>query len=234
MSYRIAVCDDSRAIRDQITDILKRVGRELGESFEIVSYDSAEQLLFEYEENIHILILDIKMAQMSGMEAARRLRSRGAAVQIIFLTAMPEYAVEGYDVHAYSFLIKPVDETVLKSKIQALIQVLSQDRPVCIELKNKDGIDIVDIRSIGYIESYSHSIVVHFQREVRTYSKRMSDLEELLSAHDFFRVHKSYLINLREISRIGAEDVVMSDGKSIPVSRNRRKEFLIRFTEFIN
>lgn len=130
MHYQIVVCDDNKAIRDKIVKVLRTLEQEINEDFEIVQFASAEELLFEYSESTDILILDIQMLQMTGMQAAKELRKRDRNVQIIFLTALSEYAVEGYDVHAYSFLVKPVSESVLKEKVRSIIELQAADKPV--------------------------------------------------------------------------------------------------------
>ena len=233
MSYQIAICDDHPYIHKQLVPLLQKIAGELGESFELLSFTSAEQLLFEFTKSIDILILDIQMGRMSGMDAAHQLRKNGHNVPIIFLTAMPEYALEGYDVHAYSFLVKPVEEEVLRKRIHELLCVLSQTRPVFIKLKNRDGVEIVNVDSIVYIESFSHNLVVHFQEHSITCSMRMSDLEQQLAERGFFRVHKSYLVNMNHILRFGDEHLTMRNAATVPISRTRRKDFLIRFTEFL-
>lgn len=233
MRYNIVVCDDNKAIRDKIVKALRSLEQELNENFEIEQFASAEELLFEYSESTDILILDIQMLQMTGMQAARELRKRDRNVQIIFLTALSEYAVEGYNVHAYSFLVKPVSESVLKDKVRSVIDLMSVDKPVYIEFKSKDGIDVVNIGTVLYIESFSHDVVVHTAEGAKKYPKRMRDIEDRLYEHDFFRIHKSYVINLKKVTRISGENVILEDGSVLPVSRNRRKEFLIRFTEFM-
>ena len=130
MHYQIVVCDDNKAIRDKIVKVLRTLEQEINEDFEIVQFASAEELLFEYSESTDILILDIQMLQMTGMQAAKELRKRDRNVQIIFLTALSEYAVEGYDVHAYSYLVKPVNESVLKEKVRSIIELQAADKPV--------------------------------------------------------------------------------------------------------
>ena len=233
MHYQIVVCDDNKAIRDKIVKVLRTLEQEINEDFEIAQFASAEELLFEYSESTDILILDIQMLQMTGMQAAKELRKRDRNVQIIFLTALSEYAVEGYDVHAYSYLVKPVNESVLKEKVRSIIELQAADKPVYIEFKNKDGIDVVNIYTILFIESFSHDVVVHTAVGAKKYPKRMRDIEDRLYEHDFFRIHKSYVINLKKVTRISGENVILEGGAVLPISRNRRKEFLIRFTQFM-
>ena len=110
---------------------------------------------------------------------------------------------------------------------------MSVDKPVYIEFKSKDGIDVVNIGTVLYIESFSHDVVVHTAEGAKKYPKRMRDIEDRLYEHDFFRIHKSYVINLKKVTRISGENVILEDGSVLPISRNRRKEFLIRFTEFM-
>ena len=111
-------------------------------------------------------------------------------------SALSEYAVEGYDVHAYSFLVKPVSESVLKDKVRSVIDLMSVDKPVYIEFKSKDGIDVVNIGTVLYIESFSHDVVVHTAEGAKKYPKRMRDIEDRLYEHDFFRIHKPLFFTL--------------------------------------
>jgi DNA-binding LytR/AlgR family response regulator len=130
-------------------------------------------------------------------------------------------------------LVKPVSESVLKEKVRSIIELQAADKPVYIEFKNKDGIDVVNIYTILFIESFSHDVVVHTAEGAKKYPKRMRDIEDRLYEHDFFRIHKSYVINLKKVTRISGENVILEGGAILPISRNRRKEFLIRFTQFM-
>lgn len=114
MRRNIAICDDEKTIRDQLSLHLNQIQEESGDDYHLFYYSSAEELLANMPADLDVILLDIAMGDMTGMECAKNLRAKGYDVNIIFITSMTEYALEGYDVHAFAFLPKPIVYTELK------------------------------------------------------------------------------------------------------------------------
>lgn len=132
MRYGIAICDDSEADREYLSDLVSRWAREAGHTAEIAAFDSAEQFLFCYEEksDYDILLLDIEMGEMDGVTMVKILRRENDTVQIVFITGYSEYIAEGYEVAALHYLMKPVREDRLFSVLDRAAEKLKKNEKV--------------------------------------------------------------------------------------------------------
>ena len=231
MPRNIVICEDEPEYTIQVMECLKRCGRELGEELRIQNFSSGEALLDRWPPETQVLILDIRMGDISGMDAARELRRRGVGIPIIFLTSLAQYALEGYDVRAFSFLLKPVEYASLRDRLRSAFRLLDEERGEVLRLKNAGGISIIPVNSIDYAESQRHTAILVHGGTRESFQLPMKELEQALEGKGFFRCHKGYLVNLRRIRRIEAEMLLMENGDRVPLSRHRRTEFLDAFEQ---
>lgn len=233
MIRRIAVCDDEWSAQQHLSLYLQRLQQETGDAYEIFYYSCAEALLESMPRDVHVILLDIQMNQISGMDAARKLRSEGLDTHILFITSNPSYALEGYDVHAYAFLRKPLVYEILKRHLLEAFAQLDQRRGGSISMPTPSGLDVIPCADILYIEVLRHQttfVTVHGSKD---YVYPLNAIEEKIRRFGFFRCHKSYLVNLRRIVRITNDSVILDGDKSIPLSKYRRKELMEQLTAFI-
>lgn len=234
MPIKIAVCDDELQTIDQINTYLHQIEEEEGLRFQIFNFSTGEDLLQHMPRDIDILLLDITMAEISGIEAAHALRGEGADFYLFFITSNPQYALEGYSVHAYAFLCKPLQYAHLKTYILDVSNRLDRQKPDAIELKNGTTSTIINCSDLLYAEVYGHvCTAVLCNGERITFKTPLDKLEAQLKNRNFFRCHKSYLVNLNQVRSIRSSDIVMSDGTVIALSRIRKQEFLIAIQEVL-
>ncbi|MCI9277699.1 MAG: response regulator transcription factor [Lachnospiraceae bacterium] len=216
--YRFAVCDDSSADRAYVTALIEAWGCSRDILLQIEDYPSAEAFLFAYEgnETVDVLFLDIEMGDMSGVELAKRLRQMGAGLQIVFLTGYMEYIAEGYDVEALHYLIKPVAQEKLGAVLDRAVERLKTRENVLL-LSLPDGVVRLPLYEIRYLEVMKNYVTLH---AVEEYSVKRS-LSELTKELDesFYRIHRSYIVNLRFVKRITRTEVTLKDGAALPLSR---------------
>ena len=216
--YRFAVCDDSSADRAYVTALIEAWGCSRDILLQIEDYPSAEAFLFAYEgnETVDVLFLDIEMGDMSGVELAKRLRQMGAGLQIVFLTGYMEYIAEGYDVEALHYLIKPVAQEKLGAVLDRAVERLKTRENVLL-LSLPDGVVRLPLSEIRYLEVMKNYVTLH---AVEEYSVKRS-LSELTKELDesFYRIHRSYIVNLRFVKRITRTEVTLKDGAALPLSR---------------
>ena len=233
MNLNIIICEDEPEHLIQVVGFLKRFGQESGHTIQIVTFSSGEELLADYPDTADILILDIRMGDVSGMDAAKEIRRRGKNVPIIFLTSLAQYALEGYDVQAVSFLLKPVPYETLREKLTLVAQRLARERGHILKLKNNTGICLIPVKDIDYVEAQKHQVIVCHEGKKDAFLLPISQMEDELVSDGFFRCHKGYLINMKRIRRIEADAILMDGGLSVPLSRHRRAEFLKAFDAFM-
>lgn len=228
----IVICDDDPLFCSQLSDYLSKPENTCGEAVTIQRFSSGEELLSHPGLHADIIILDIQMAQLNGIETARQLRQRKEPFLLIFITSLNGYELNGYDVHAFGFLKKPLQPGKLHILMQDALERLAEEHGKIIELKRGMETDYINIRDILYIEVYNHNICVVLPNSRVEYYAKLRDMEAQLTSHGFFRCHKSYLVSCSHIRTLRQTELVMENGEPIPISRNRRTAFLNFFTKY--
>jgi DNA-binding LytR/AlgR family response regulator len=229
----ILICDDDPIFRTDLKSKLEKIAIDTEENFRISEICSGEQLLNTDLSNTDILFLDIMMQSINGMNAARILRSKGIGICIIFITSMIEYALEGYEVEPFGYLLKPVDEEKLKATAIRACQRIKKQKGQYLDLQTRTGISRIQIKDILFIQVWNHQVEIVCENKKYNVSTALNTLQERLDKHTFFRCHNSYLINLRAISVIGLNSVTMRNGTELPLSRHRKKELLTLYAKFL-
>ena len=229
---RIAICDDEKNIRELIG---KKV-TTLYPDADIIFCQSGEELLLS-EKHIDILFLDIKMAGRNGMETARELRKKGNNVILIFVTTVEEYVFRAFDVGAFHYIVKPIDDAKFADVLQKAVdevnsrnnkEQVSEERYVMINNRGVHTKVILD--EIVYAEVFNRKIVIHKMNETIEYYGKMSDLEEL-AGDNFFRPHRAYLINFKYVEKYDATTVYLEKGNVLMAKQNY-PEFVKKYMKY--
>ena len=234
MLRTIAVCDDEKAVIRQLAGYLEQIRNGSEDTFDVYYYSSARELYDNLERDTEILLMDISMDGMTGMECARKLREEGFEGDIIFITSMEGCAVEGYSVHAFGFLVKPIIFEELKKTLTDCLEKRDRLRRAILPVETAAGTELLSIGEIVYAEVFQHStsFVMKDGRRVDA-AIQLSAAETRLKGRGFFRCHRSYLVNMRCVSRIGQTELFLSDGSAVPLSRHRVREFLDTYARFM-
>ena len=215
----IAICDDDATQTAYLQAVLCKWSAAHGILISESTYPSAEALLFSYEadKTIDILLLDIQMPGKNGIELAKELRRCADDMQIVFVTGLPDFVAEGYDVNALHYLMKPVDEAKLMQVLDKAAAAIGQTtRSVLLE--SNGAIIKLIVREIMYVEAFAHSVRIETASGSYEARKSIGVLGKLLG-DGFVRCHRSYLVGIRHISRITKTDVVLDSGRVLPLSR---------------
>ena len=221
---RIAICDDEKHMSDHIRAFVSDFFRKKNREISIRTFLSGEDLL-SYDGQIDILFLDIQMKGMDGMETARKLRASKFRGFLLFITVLKEMVFQSFEVQAYDYLVKPVEEKQFEKTMERLfasMQNASEDS--LLVQKGYEG-RIIPKDEIAFCEVIDRKIYLSLASgEVVDYYERIENLETKLGSH-FFRCHRSYLINLKHLKGYKNGTAYMDNGKEVPVSRLRSKEF---------
>lgn len=218
MKYKVAICDDSDVDRQYIMNMVEHWAMGTGHVVHIDTFISAEDFLFRYSEesDYDILLLDVEMGEMDGVTMAKQLRKNNDTVQIVFITGYSDYIAEGYEVAALHYLIKPIKEEKLYSVLERATEKLSKNEAV-MNLEIGGEVVRVPIYQIRYADVYRNYVTIHALSDV-TAKMTLGDLEKQLDER-FYRVGRSVIINLIQISRVTKTEIRLIDGTTIPLPR---------------
>lgn len=219
MKYKIGICDDDAAQRAYLAEIVADWTRKRHHLTEVKQYSDAKAFLFEYaeEKDFDILLLDIEMPEVSGIELAKTVRRENAGVQIVFVTGYYEYFSDGFDVSALHYLVKPVDAGKLLPVLDRAAENLSC-RQRCVLVSTPDADRKLSLGDILYVEAQNVYVIVHTVRgNYRTRSTLAKFAQQL--DETFFKVHRSYVAGLKYIMKITRSGITMTNGDQIPISR---------------
>ena len=222
---QVAICDDMPDIRDQLQTYFMQFSKKNQLAVDVDLYASGGQLLSADFLKYDLMILDVQMGEPNGIETARRIRSAGGNMTIIFFTNYIQYALEGYEVQAFRFLLKPLTYAQFADVAgKALLQTRSQKQDF-LNVRHKDGVFHIPIADIVYAETERGHVILHTKKQERIPDPLpMKDVEQSLASHPFFRCHTAFLVNLGMIRRITQQDVILQDDTVLPLSKHRRKE----------
>ena len=229
---RIAICDDEKNIQELIGNKVKKQYPKV----DIVFFSSGEELLAS-EKEIDILFLDIQMSGKNGMEAAKELRRKDKSVIIIFVTAMEDYVFQAFDVGAFHYLVKPIDDekfanVFCKAMEESILQSReAKDMKEKYMMINNNGIHTkVILDEIIYAEVFNRKVVLHKVGGTIEYYGKLSDLEALVG-DAFFRSHRAYLINFKYVEKYDATTIYLEKGKVL-MAKQKYPEFVKRYMKY--
>lgn len=232
MPLTIAICDDNENQIKEMRRLLTEWSADKPFALDIDEYISAESFLFSYSDKpCDLILLDIEMDRLNGMELAKRLRSNGDMLPIVFITGYSDYISEGYDVEALHYLLKPV----AKEKLFAVLNKYVEKRSVKADeliIETANGATHISADRITYIEAFGRKTAVHLSDD------RIIDCIVSISRFSAMRLngfvspHRSYIVNLRHIRTIGRTALILDNGEEIPLSRRLYKEVNERFIQF--
>ena len=227
---QIAICDDDSVFRESLKAVLvdyckdKRIAADY---FEFSDTDSLlkKEILFD------VIFLDFRFQNGNGMEAAKTLRSRNFTGCIIFITGFPQFVYDSFEVQPFRFFVKPIDETKLRS---ALDQFLQSHRMMNHIVINQDGEQItLDAGKILYLEGDGKYCLIRTNDEVYHSSKTLSQVQKMLPQHCFYRIHKSYVVNMYCVASIHGSELLLTNGERASIGRSHLSNFKKSYMEFV-
>ena len=207
---KIAILEDEKAAAKKLTTFFDRYTAEHPDvEFDITHFNDGLSLLDNYRDHYDVFLLDIQMPGINGMETAHRIREIDSEVMIIFVTNMVEYAVEGYDVRAFDFILKPVTYAAFLPKLERILRAIAIHKDaVMVKLKMKEGMQWVSSNDILYLEVSNHDVFLRLSNgTILRQPGPLSKFEKSLETVSFARNNACYLVNLKHIRGIHGDFV---------------------------
>ena len=230
---RIALVEDDPAYAEQLLSYLKEYEKESKERISVQTFSDGEDIVTEYRADYDIILMDVEMKFMDGMSAAEEIRKMDTEVVIIFITNMPQYAIQGYKVNALDYILKPISYfSFSESMVRALAKVKTPEKEY-ITIVLKGGKKKLDVARICYVEVQDHVLIYHTLDGDFETKGTMRDTDNQFDPRKYFRCNRCYLVNLEFVETYQGSDI-MVNGDTIQVSRSRRKPFLDALNEYMN
>lgn len=207
---KVAICDDEKSEQQLLCKYVEEWAAGKKQRAELSCFDSAESFLFSWEDekDYKVLILDIEMGSMNGMELAKKIRETDSDIPILFVTGYAEYMQFGYDVTALHYLMKPVN----KEKFFAVLDRLPMEQKESekILFQTDEGNVSLPLGEIWYVEADGHRCALHTQDAVMLLKENISSVEKRLEGYDtIIKCHRSYLVNLLHVSVVLRKDIAL-------------------------
>ena len=229
---KIAICDDEQPIREYLKKLVEKCTEA-----EVSLFADGEELLADPAE-FDLILLDISLNQetdeLDGMETARKIRER-SDVMIIFVTALREYVFEGYDVGAFHYLLKPIDEQKFTEVMdKAIRQIRSEKKAEPLVIKIDGNYVRIPVDDILYAENQARKIILHTKSKKEPYCfyEKMEVLEQKLGER-FFRSHRGYLVNLQEVARYDNSSIELKNGESVFLAKQKYNDFATAYMKYL-
>lgn len=229
---QLAICDDNQ---NDLTHLKNMISSNQSLTIKIHEYINPQKCLKDIENGMHFdcFLLDILMNEDNGIDIAHTLRNTHPKTPLFFITATPEFALQGYEVDALRYYLKPIDENRFMSDFVSMMKFTEANKNAHLTINNHNGVTKINLDEIYYIESILRTITIHTKNQSYVLSGKISEFEMRLKDNDFIRVHKSFLVNLGAIHNIFKDTITMDNGEKILLSKHRSKETHMRFLSYV-
>jgi len=221
----VGIIDDSQLMLDTLKSYFQRYSKENHVLFHIRTFVSAISFLNNYKPNYDLIFMDIELPGMNGLEAAHKLRKMDDLTTLIFVTNMSQYAVKGYEVQAFDFIVKPIKYSAFAIKVTRALEAFTDRELRKLKINTQDKAICIDINKLMYIEINNHHMIFHTENHDYEVYGTLKTYEQKLSNHFFRRCNNCYLVNLRFVKSI--EDNYAYVGKDkLYISRPKKTSFI--------
>lgn len=229
---KIAIVEDEQIYVDQLKEVIEKSSKRMQLNSCVEIFSNGVDIVHDYKADYDIIFLDIAMPNYNGIVAAKEIRELDNDVVIIFVTNLAQYAINGYEVSALDFIVKPVEYESFFPKFEKAVKKANQKAKKQIFLISDGNKYRVNVSDICYIEVQCHLLHYHLLDKTIVTRGVIDQQEKELAKYGFFRIYKSYLVNLAYVNEVKLSTIVVN-GDELMVSRFRKKEFLAALTLYL-
>lgn len=231
---RIGICEDAPQDREKLEHYIRNFISKKGIEFSLDKFMSSEDFLEKWDNTPYdILFLDVYMDQMTGIELAKKIRKIDQNVIIIFVTSNTTHALEGYKIHAYDYLVKPLTQIDFDHTLQDVFTHLKLKGKEYFAFPTNEGELKLDLDDLYYIESNVRKTNLYLENELFICQYNINTLEEKLKSLGFIRTHRSFIVNMRKIKLLKSTEVILENERSVFLSKYKAKDVKAEFMQYL-
>lgn len=229
---KIAICDDCLCDAEELKALLRSHNKYKNGDIDV--YTKSKELLSvtENDKSYDIVFLDVDMPGLNGLELGCELRKNNRTMLIVFVSAYSKYAVRAFDCEAFSYLIKPVASN---NKTLSILDRLFEKyiKHTCYHtIKINTEYKRILIYDIRYVEYYNKHVVYHMENGTYETKESLSEVYEVLKDYGFYQIHQGYIVNFDKIAEFAKYDVILDDGKILPMSMRRKTDVMLAYSDY--
>lgn len=229
---KIAIVEDNAEERKLIKSYVERYDKEQNVSCAVDLYTDGDEIVEGAGAGYDLIIMDIELPLLNGMDAAEQIRTMDRDVTIIFTTHNPNYAIRGYKVQALDYLLKPVSYNAFEEVMGRALRQRAESSKKFIRVRIRNGTVKLDASKIRYVDVLDHYICYHTEEGDVKAKASMRDAVQALEGEPFFQCNKAFLVNLAYVDGISGNDLMIGSER-IPVSRARKKAFMEAMNQYL-
>ena len=217
--YKIAVCDDEEAVSEQVKNLIA----EWNPAVDVVCFSSGEALLENYQ-SYEAVFLDIDMAGMNGIETGKAIRRLDKDTKIVYLTAYRDYVSGAFGVHAFQYLLKPVNKKAIWNVLEEIFRYMkSAEKKIILDFHTVDGALCLPVESIYFFEYENRKIRIVTDKEQYYMADKIGNVAKRMDEFGFSMPHQSFSVNMLHVKNVKGQHIYLDNGMEIPLSQKKQK-----------
>lgn len=228
--YKIAVCDDEEAVSAQVKELIT----EWNPSVDVVCFSSGEELLENYQ-SYEAVFLDIDMAGMNGIETGKAIRKMDKDTKIVYLTAYRDYVSGAFGIHAFQYLLKPVNKKAIWNVLEEIFRYTkAAEKKIILDFHTVDGSLCLPVERIYFFEYENRKIRIVTDEEQYYMSDKIGNVAKRMAEFGFSMPHQSFVVNMFHVKNVKNQQIFLDNGMEIPLSQKKQKIWKQELMEYLS
>lgn len=229
---RVAIVEDETENIEQIKQYIEKYQVEFTKEIKVSVFRDGSDILKNYKPDFDIILFDIEMPNVNGMQAAKQIRAKDKDVVMVFITNMAQYAINGYEVGALDFILKPINYSTFRVRFTRAIRRVIKKETGVILLNLGESVKRINTKQIYYVDIQNR--MLHYHTELGEFAVRgtLQDAEKELKTYHFVKCNHWYLVNLKHVSEI-KKNIVVVAGNELEISRRNKNAFVEALADYI-